>query len=655
MDILLLSLSLILAGGVVPLFLSRCFRCCKVVHITLMSAGCLHGLYGLFAVWHPSQAMPPFAWSWLQSFSLVLSLDSLGRVFLVPVFLLAPVIALYSYHYLAHSEQSWRTAVSQFFYSLLVVAMILVPLAGNMVTFALAWELMSLSSFALVLYEWEKQETQGAGYLYLLFTQTGALLIFAAFGVLVQATGSFAFGQWGHLPLTIKLSAFFLALVGFGSKAGVFPLHIWLPHAHPAAPSHVSALMSGVMIKMGVYGILRLYFLLDDPTPIFPRTILVLGMLSGVLGVVYALAKRDMKRLLAYSSIENIGIVLIGCGLGMLGIAEGNRIMAVFGFCGGLLHVLNHALFKSLLFLGAGAVLHATGTRKIDQLGGLMHRMPLTGRTFLVGSVAISGLPTLNGFVSEFLLYYSAFQGLRLGNIDFFLSLAAILSLAIIGGLASGCFTKVVGMVFLGEPRSDRAGMATEAGPTMRAAMVILALACLVIALWPEPFVRLAFDGLRDLRPLAAIPVEVLGTLPANLALTARLSLGLLLGLALLHRLLYRNKPIGHGATWGCGFTRPTSRIQYTGVSYARSMVEFHQPFVKVRTRYNGLSRIFPGATSYTANVVDRAEIGLHRLLLQPLLALVEKLRWIQHGHIQLYIGYIVLTIAVLLLVVWSF
>ncbi len=650
MDTLFIALSFVLAGAVLPLLTHRWLRLCKILHTAFLAAGCLTGLYGLYTAWQ-HLTDPVFSFSWLHVFTLSFSQDSLSAAFLFPVFLLSPVIALYGYHYLEKPGASWRIAVNHFFFSLLVASMLLVTVADNIITFALAWELMSLSSYFLVMYDYEKKESQRAGYLYLLFTQTGALFIFAAFAVCYSYTGSLNFDQFTHLPHTVKLIVFFLALVGFGSKAGVFPLHIWLPHAHPAAPSHVSALMSGVMIKMGIFGILRLYLLLDDPTPIFPQTILVLGILSGVLGVVYALGKHDFKRLLAYHSIENIGIILIGCGLGMLGVSTGNRTMALFGFAGGLLHVLNHALFKSLLFMGAGAVLQKTGIRHLDQLGGLLKTMPITGRTFLTGSVAISGLPPLNGFISEFLIYYAAFQGLTLKGSVFFFSMAAIIALAIIGGLASGCFTKVVGIVFLGEPRSAKGQAATECGLSMRTAMLILAPACLLIGAWPEPFIRLAFAGLHDFAPLVEVTPDILGTIPQNLGLVSRLFLLIFGAIFILRHLLYRSKPISSCTTWGCGFTQGTSRIQYTGTSYAMSMVNFHRPFVKVRTEYTGITKIFPGPTRYSNKVDDIAEISLHHYLIRPLLWGIDKLRWIQHGHIQLYIGYIILTIAMLLLV----
>jgi hydrogenase-4 component B len=411
MSILFTALTVLLAGGVLCLVLHHRCRVMRLLYILCTFAGSLLGLYALIVmVQHGAPASVTF--SWLQVLHLSLALDSLSAAFLLPIFLLSPLIALYSHHYLAQPSTTWKVAVQYFFVSLLMASMALVAVADNMLTFALAWELMSVSSFVLVIYDHEKEESRRAGYLYLLFTQTGALFLFAAFGLLFASTGSLAFTGFDALPHGIKLTVFCLAMACFGSKAGVFPLHIWLPHAHPAAPSHVSALLSGVMIKMGVYGILRIYLLLEDPSPVFAYIVLICGLTSGVLGVAYALGKHDIKRLLAYHSIENIGIILTGAGLGMLGVSSGNRIMAAFGFAGCLLHVLNHALFKSLLFMGAGAVLQQTGTRHLDQLGGLMKTMPVTGWTFMTGSVAISGLPPLNGFISEFLIYYAAFQGL---------------------------------------------------------------------------------------------------------------------------------------------------------------------------------------------------------------------------------------------------
>jgi hydrogenase-4 component B len=408
--------------------------------------------------------------------------------------------------------------------------------------------------------------------------------------------------------------------------------------------------MSGVMIKMGIYGIFRLYANLGVTDLIFGEAVLTLGIISGILGVVYALGKHDLKKLLAYHSVENIGIILIGTGIGMIGIASENMIMASFGFAGGLLHVLNHSIFKSLLFFGAGAVLQKTGVRHIDQLGGLMKRMPTTGKTFLIGSVSISGLPPFNGFVSEFLIYYGAFHGLTLGGSSFIFTMLAILSLAIIGGLAAACFSKVVGVVFLGEPRTEKAADAFEPGFTMTLPMILLAAACMVIGVFPEPFVLAVFQGLKSIKTLHLVGVDEIAMITGNLAFAARLFLGIFVLSVLIRKFFYLKKEITEGSTWGCGFTQPTVKMQYTGTSYAISIVDFFRPFVHIRTNYSGISRIFPGRTTYNTRVDDIAETTLMDRIVSPALYLLAKLRWIQHGHIQLYIGYIIVTIIVLLL-----
>jgi hydrogenase-4 component B len=650
MDTLFYALAVILAGGVAPLLLYRQFELMKAIAVIATAIGCLTGLAALVPVLQDT-GPPMISWSWQHVLTLSYRIDSLSVFFLVPIFLICPLAALYGYHYLEKTEEAGRVAVNYFFYALLIISMVLVVCADSLLTLALAWEVMSLSSYFLVVYEFQKKETRSAGYLYFVFAQAGAMCIFAAFGLIYSYTGSFSFEAIDQLPARAKLAVFVLSLIGFGSKAGIFPLHIWLPHAHPAAPSHISAVMSGVMIKMGIYGILRIYVLLADTSLLFGQTVLVIGAVSGILGVVYALGKHDIKRLLAYHSVENIGIILIGAGLGMIGVASGSPVMAAFGFAGSLLHVLNHSIFKSLLFMGAGAVLQKTRTRHVDELGGLGKRMPITGKTFLVGSVSISGLPPFNGFISEFLIYFAAFQGLLLTGSSFLFASLAIISLAVIGGLAAACFTKVVGIVFLGEPRSSGAARASEAKLSMTGPMVFLATLCLLIGVWPEPFVQLAFFGLRDIAAIVPIDPMIAADLVGNLAFAARLFLAILVVVTLLRKVLYARKEVTSGPTWGCGFTRPTVRMQYTGTSYAMSMVEFYQPFVKIRTAYSGIRKIFPGLTTYETRVDDVAEIGMHRFLVQPMLRVFDGLRWIQHGHIQLYIGYIVLTIVVLLLI----
>lgn len=650
MDTMFVSLSVILAGGVAALLLCRQFTLMKLATIATTSVGCGIGLfYSLSNLLNHSEVMEK-SWNWLHLFDLAFKLDSMALFFLVPIFIISPLALLYSFQYMADKAKATRTAINYFFFAILVASMVLVVTAANMVTFALAWELMSLSSFFLVVFDYQVKTNRQAGYLYFIFAQGGAMLLFAAFALLYQHTGSFDFSSFSTIPEGAKLLVFILAFLGFGSKAGIFPLHIWLPKAHPAAPSHISAVMSGVMIKMGIYGIIRMYLLLAATTPLIGQIVLITGMVTGVLGVVYALAKQDIKQLLAYSSVENIGIILIGLGIGMVGVSEQNQAMAFFGFAGAFLHVFNHSIFKSLLFMGAGAVLHQAKTKNIDQLGGLMKRMPVTGRTFLAGSVAISGLPPFSGFIGEFLIYYGAFYGINNHRFSFILALLAIISLAVIGGLATACFTKVVGLAFLGEPRTENAAKATEAGFSMGLVMIIMAVACLIIGVFPEPFIRLAFAGIQDIPYTAGFDTQAFMVIVGHVAQTAVLFIGLFLAISLLRKILYLKKEIGSGGTWGCGFTQPTVRMQYSGTSYAAEMVDFYRPFVPVKKIYTGISKIFPGVTTWETDVDDVAELNFQRRLVEPLLKFLNKLRWIQHGNIQLYIAYIILAIIVLLL-----
>lgn len=652
MNFFLLSLAIIIAGGAIPLLTYRQFVLTKCIYIGVTTIGCITGLYSILsATSHPESLA--WSWPWLHLFTLSFSFDSLTFFFLLPIFLICPLAAIYSFFYFERAENSFKTAVSYFFTNILIVSMALVTAAENMLSFALVWELMSISSYFLVMYEYKKAETRTAGYLYFMFAQAGALLIFSAFGVIFSHTGSLDFSQVAAIPDSAKLIVFFLAFFGFGSKAGMFPLHIWLPHAHPAAPSHISAIMSGVMIKMGIYGILRVYFILAATDIRIGQVVLIVGMVSGLLGVLYALGKRNIKRLLAYSSVENIGIILMGAGFGMIGVAKGNHLMAGFGFAGCLLHVLNHSIFKSLLFLGAGAVIKRTGLSRIDQMGGLMKRMPVTGKTFLAGSVSISGLPPFSGFVSEFLVYFAAFQGLKYNHLNLLLSIMAIVSLAVIGGLATFCFTKVVGIVFLGEPRSEKARQATDGGLALTIPMSLLAFACFVIGVFPASFIDLAFGGLADISLLGQVDARLIKTLGANLAMATRLFLVMFLAVVLCRKLLYFRKEITAGPTWGCGFTKPSPRIQYTGTSFSRSVVDFFRPFALSRETNVRLEKIFPEQTGYASWVDDVAEIGMKHFLVLPLLSLLGKFRWIQHGKVQLYIGYIIVAILVLLLILF--
>lgn len=622
------------------------------VAVLLSATGCLLGLVvAVKGIYTPAKLH--FSLDLINGFTLDFQMDALSAFFLAAIFMVSLLALIYSYHYLDNAEKSLRTASCYLFGNLLIAAMAMVVTAFNMVTFVLSWELMSLASFFLVIFNYENDENRTAGYLYAVYSQIGALFIISAFSIIYAHSGSFGLNAAADLSHKAKMVVFILAFVGFGSKAGVFPLHAWLPRAHPAAPSHISAIMSGVMIKTGIYGIVRMYDVLVWPTPVFGQIVLIAGMISGILGVVYALGQHDLKRLLAYHSVENIGIILIGIGLGMIGVAAKQPIMAVLGFAGGLLHVLNHAVFKSLLFMGAGMVLHQTGTRAIDVLGGLIKRMRVTGITFLIGSLAICGLPPFNGFVSEFLIYIGAFKGTQLSHLDFALSLLGVVSLAVIGGLALACFTKVVGVVFQGEPRTVAAKGVTEKGPTMLVPMVVLAAICFIIGVLPTLFIPMAIKATgAALKAYGRIPLTPFVQLTANITRAAAIFFFLLAIVLMIRSLLYKGKPITQTGTWGCGFTQPTPRMQYTGSSYAGSILDFFKPVAPVSETHPRIQGRFPVKTHYHSHVHDIAELNIGRLIVRPVLFLFDQLRWLQHGDIHLYIGYILLAIVVLLFVV---
>jgi hydrogenase-4 component B len=643
------AIMLILSGGLFSLVFARHKVLSRAAAAILITAGCGLGLLDAVATLTGSVTHSA-AFQYLNLFFLRFEMDGLSAFFLGVIFLICLLAAVYSFHYMDDSGSSVRTAVNGFFFSLLVVSMAMVVTAANIITFMLSWEMMSLSSFFLVIHNYQKKENLKAGYLYFVFSHVGAMFLFAGFGLLYKYTGSFGFADVNTLPAAAKTLAFVFFFIGFGSKAGVFPFHVWLPHAHPAAPSHISAVMSGVMIKTGIYGILRIYSLLELPAPGFGYLVAGAGVVSGILGVVYALGQTDIKRLLAYSSVENIGIVLIGMGLGMIGVSSHNPVMAVLGFSGALFHVLNHALFKSLLFMGAGMVVHQTGTRSMDALGGLLKSMKMTGAAFIIGSLAICGLPPFNGFAGEFVVYLGGFQGISLDKVPFAVSMASIIGLAVIGGLALACFTRVLGIVFQGEPRTAAAQNRTESGTTMLGAMGFLAGICIIIGVFPGWFFNLSVSAVSALNlGYARIPLAPFAQITGNITLGAFVIILLVLAVGGVRSWFYRAKPISPSGTWGCGFTRPTAKMQYTGLSYAFEMVRFFRPAAPIEEHHPPVSGRFPAATRYDSRVHDIAERYMEPGVVRPVQFLFDRLRWIQHGDIHLYIGYILLAIVLLL------
>jgi formate hydrogenlyase subunit 3/multisubunit Na+/H+ antiporter MnhD subunit len=662
MGLFLIAMSLVALGGLGALLLGRSGRWASACGAGGAVAGCALGLVPAFRalLGAPVESLR-LVWS-IPGGAFVVALDAVSGLFMVPTLFLSLLAAIYGTEYLWGFRGAKSLGAAWCCFDFLVVSMGLVLVAKNGILFLLAWETMALASFFLVTFEREKAAVREAGWIYLVATHLGTACLLAMFVLLADAAGSFDFDDLGRAAVAAPALAglaFMLAVIGFGTKAGFMPLHVWLPEAHPAAPSHVSAVMSGVMIKTGIYGLVRLLVLLGPPPAWWGWLLLVIGVTSGVLGVLFALAQHDLKRLLAYHSVENIGIIALGLGLGTLGVASGMPALAVLGYGGGLLHVINHALFKGLLFLGAGSVLHGAGTREIDRLGGLLRRMPWTGTCFLVGAVAIAGLPPLNGFVSEFLIYLAAFgslagaEGQVMPQIP---GLVAIGTLALIGGLATACFTKAFGIVFLGEPRSADAALAKEGGPAMRLPMVLLATACVGAGLFPVAAVFALTPALLLVarQPKAVVTAVLAGAADPlrMIAIGAALLLVIVAFLTILRRRLLAGRSVEETGTWDCGYARPTARMQYTASSFAQPLTELFGLVLRTRTRLVPPKGLFPRRAALETDTPD----AFSELLFRPAFAGIERaldrLRALQQGRIQVYVFYIVLTLIALM--VWK-
>jgi hydrogenase-4 component B len=604
------------------------------------AALCLGSALGLTAAVASLAGAPPetrhLAWS-APGGAFALQLDPLAALFLLPILAVPAMGSIYGLAYWPQARLGSKSVRLQLAFGLLTGSMALLLLAGNAILFLVAWEVMAIAGFLLVLTEHEKPDAQRAAFLYFAAAHLGTFALFAAFCLAARETGSFDFARWRGLAAAGPVGGwcFALLLVGFGSKAGLVPVHFWLPPAHSAAPSHVSALMSGVLLKTGIYGLLRLTGLFAAPPVSWGFVLAAAGVASGVLGVAFALGQHDLKRLLAWHSVENIGIIAMGAGLALLGRARGDAALALLGFCGAALHVVNHAFFKSLLFLGAGSVQHACGTRELDRLGGLARAMPATALLFLVGAAAISGLPPLNGFASEWLVGLGALRALRRpgGDLVAFAALVAP-ALALIGGLAAACFVKVQGMVFLGSPRGDEAGRAHESPRAMLVPMAALAVACAIIGLapqlWVAPLARAAAAWAALPGAELAAPAREAATAASKVSLVAVILVLAAAGLALARRRLSRARPSPRSETWGCGYAAPTARMQYTGSSFAEMLVRRFSWALMPRVTLVPPRGPFPRQASFHTEVPDTvldrgllpAVQGIDRLaaLLRPLL-----------------------------------
>jgi hydrogenase-4 component B len=627
--------------------------------------GALAGL-GLGAVCLGTGLAPAFTASFLPLTGLALRIDGLSAFFLIVIGLVEAAAAVYGFGYSAAYEGRYSLRMLGAMLNVLPLSMTLQVMADNALTFLMAWEAVSLSAYALVLTEHDRPGTVRAARWYIALTHAGFAALVAMFLLLSAGdlTTSFAAMRSAALAPGVRDAAFLLGLFGFGAKAGIVPLHVWLPMAHPVAPSHVSALMSGVVIKMGVYGLLRVTIdLLAGGPAWWGGLVLGLGTVSALLGVLYALMEHDLKRLLAFHSVENIGIIFIGIGAGLMFQSFGLPTLAALGIVAGLYHTINHACFKGLLFLGAGAVLHATGTRNMEEMGGLIKRMPRTALCFLVGACAISALPPLNGFASEWLVFQALLGGSAIPQPEVALIMpVAVAMLALTSGLAAACFVKAFGITFLAIPRSPEAAHAHEAPRSMQVGMAALVLACVGLGLAPALAVRglgAALSGLERLAPAGVeftlgLPLRVPGAVGEMSSPLLALGLLLLLGLVPLGlRLAGADRRVRVGDTWGCGRIGQTARMEYTATAFAeplrRVFAELYRPSQDLSIDFHPASRYFVQSIEYRSEIHPWFE----RVLYDPLLFLLRRAatwtRLLQGGSLHLYLVYMTLALLVLL------
>ena len=602
----------------------------------------------------------------------LIHLDPLGAYFVGIAGFVGLPAAVYGIAYTAAPQPPYSLRLLGAMFNLFLFGMTLVPCAGNVLTFALAWELMAVTSYFLVMTEAHDPAARAAGLWYLGMTHFGLVLLLPMFFLLAPAGGgSLSFAALkataAGLPPGTRNLVYVLALLAFGSKAGLVPLHVWLPRAHPAAPSHVSALMSGVMIKLGIYGLLRVVVdLLGGGPAWWGGLLLAIGSVSALLGVLYALMEHDLKRLLAYHSVENIGIIAIGLGAGLLLHSYGLDALAAISFAGALFHCLNHATFKGLLFLGAGSVLHGTGTRNMELLGGLIKRMPQTALLFLIGSAAIAALPPLNGFASEWMIFQGLLAGAFVPKPEVAVAVPiAVGMLALTSGLAAACFVKAFGISFLALARSPEAEAAHESPLAMRAGMWFLAAACVVLGIGASVFVPVLYrlldsvDGLATTRSMRVAPGWWIAS-PHQLGYVSPVLIAAVLGLLIAGGVaaLWRPRRAARIApTWGCGRIGQTPRMEYTSSAFAeplrRVFAELYRPTEDLAVSTHPDSRYFIKAIAYRSEVRPWIEDAIYTPIIQFVRRVSTRVRRLQGGSAHLYLLYLIAALIVALASAW--
>lgn len=645
--LVLVGLGCMVGAGLAALGLSRWPRAAGAVSAAGVVVGAALGLWPAGrALASGASATLETGWN-LPGGVLSVGLDPLSAFFLAPTLLLGAVAAVYGAQYMLANAGTRQLGFPFFGFNLLVASIAMVVLARNAVLFLLSWETMAVAAALLVSWDHQRKEAKRAGWVYFVAAHLGAAVLFLLFLLLKARAGSFDFADFARSPPTggLGVAVVLLALLGFSSKAGFVPFHVWLPEAHAAAPSHVSALMSGVLIKVGLYGILRVFWLMGAVAPWWGPLLIGVGLSSALVAIALAMYQRDLKRALAYSSVENVGLVTLGLGVAYWAADLGLPRVAALALAGGLLHLWNHVLMKGGMFLVAGSVLHGAGTRDLEQLGGLARRMPLTAVGMTAGALALSALPPFNGFVSEWLMYLGL---MRLGS-DGGGSLVALLvvgGLSLVGALAALTFVRLWGISLLGQARSPEAAHAHESSRWMLGPIFLLALGSVGVALVPTLVVAaLATVRAQLLGPLAALDAADEAALASvgtvNLALW-----GLLLGGALLYRLLLQRRPSAQADTWGCGYAAPTARMQYG----ARSFAELASEHVLPVTLQPGVARkrpvgLFPGVATLATDDADPVTRGVYEPAFTRFAGRMSAFAWVQRGLLHSYLSYVLLAL----------
>ncbi|MCI4443799.1 MAG: hypothetical protein JHC39_09910 [Lentimicrobium sp.] len=577
-----------------------------------------------------------------------LRIDSLSAWFILMVNFTVVNGALYGIGYMkSYSDQKSNSAFHWILFVLLHIALLLVCLVQNGLAFLIAWEIMSISAFLLVIFEHSKPEILKAGMNFLVQAHIGVVFLSIGFIGVYFSENSFDFISIAaffshHSPRWI----FLIFFIGFGLKAGFIPLHTWLPHAHPAAPSHVSGVMSGVVIKMGIYGILRVITYLKTDFVLLGEAVLILSIVTALYGILNAAVVRDFKRMLAFCSIENIGIIGIGIGLGMIGKGINNQYLMLIGFAGALLHTLNHSMYKSLLFFTAGNIYQQTHTRNMEHLGGLIKKMPRTAIFFLCGSLAIGGLPPFNGFISEFLIYSGLLEGVKSDNVQFSsMMMICMASLAIVGGISILTFTKTFGTIFLGSPRVDLHHHPKEVSLIMQVPLFLILLVVLIIGIFPNLVFSPALAVAANLSGTTVALSEKILSVSPTMVMAGRVSLLFIILAAIVFYIRSRtlaSKTTEYTPTWGCAYVAPNVRMQYTAKSFSKSFAKLFSSILIEKKRYPEIisTKIFPKTRTFHSNYMEFFENNFIANINKRIFAFMNSFMFINNGKTQMYVLY---------------